>query len=69
MRAAMIPIRLLGQRLKRVFGRGAWQRPLQRVGMLVPIVVLGHALTVTQGVEYHTNKEQERRKLDKRTDR
>src|SRR5690606_11039644 len=45
---AMIPIRALWKLLERVFGRRGWKCPFQRIGIFVPVIVLGHALPVEQ---------------------
>ena len=59
MRVAFVPIAALGQLLERVFGRRAGQGPFQRVGVFVPIVVLGDLATRKQRVENDSKEEHE----------
>ena len=54
-----IPIFLLWKDLKCMLWWWRWQCPLQRVGILVPRIVLGHALSPTQGVKDHPDEEEE----------
>jgi Yqey-like protein len=57
-RVALVPVLALGQLLERVFGRRAGKGPFQRIGVFVPVVVLGDALAETQGVEDDADEEQ-----------
>jgi Yqey-like protein len=57
MRVAVAPILALGQLLERVFGRRAGQGPFQRIGVFVPVVVLGHAATEAQRGDHDADEE------------
>src|SRR5690606_11536874 len=57
---AMIPIRALWKLLERVFGRRGWKCPFQRIGIFVPVIVLGHALPVEQRIDDDAEEEDER---------
>ena len=59
MGVAFVPVFLLGQCFERVLWWWAWQGPLECICVLVPVVVLCHALACEQRVEHDADKQQE----------
>ena len=60
MRVRLVPVFLLRQLLESMLGRRAGQGPFQRVGIFIPVIILGHFRATPQGVGHDAEEQQER---------